>query len=105
MNTVHSSFISLGIMLGSAIGSALIPGYGLRAPLVLGIGMGVLAVTATVNIHPRDGGFELSVNLNLELTGLSQSEAEDLVEAADEVCPYSHATCGSITVTHTVHVS
>ncbi|MDQ4110476.1 MAG: MFS transporter [Actinomycetota bacterium] len=43
-NTVHSSFITLGIILGSAIGSALIPVYGLRSPVILGIGMAVLAI-------------------------------------------------------------
>ncbi|HEU5130083.1 MAG TPA: MFS transporter, partial [Glycomyces sp.] len=36
VNTVHSSFITLGVILGSAIGSALIPEHGLRAPIVLG---------------------------------------------------------------------
>lgn len=43
-NTVHSSFITLGIILGSAIGSALIPAYGLRSPVILGIGMAILAI-------------------------------------------------------------
>lgn len=43
-NTVHSSFITLGIILGSAIGSALIPTYGLRSPVILGIGMAILAI-------------------------------------------------------------
>lgn len=43
-NTVHSSFITLGIILGSAIGSALIPAYGLRSPVVLGVGMAILAI-------------------------------------------------------------
>ncbi|MFB4289462.1 MFS transporter [Nonomuraea sp. ATR24] len=49
VNTVHSSFITLGVVLGSAIGSALIPGYGLRAPIVLGV---VLAVLAILTILP-----------------------------------------------------
>lgn len=43
-NTIHSSFITLGIILGSAIGSALIPTYGLRSPVILGIGMAILAI-------------------------------------------------------------
>lgn len=43
-NTVHSSFITLGIILGSAIGSALIPTYGLRSPVILGVGMAILAI-------------------------------------------------------------
>ncbi|MFB8767834.1 MFS transporter [Nocardiopsis alba] len=46
VNTVHSSFITLGVIVGSAFGSALIPHYGLRAPIVLGIGLALLAVLA-----------------------------------------------------------
>jgi predicted MFS family arabinose efflux permease len=46
VNTVHTSFITLGVILGSAIGSGLIPAHGLRAPLVLGIALAVLAVAA-----------------------------------------------------------
>lgn len=46
VNTIHGSFITLGIIIGSAAGSALIPQYGLRAPMVLGIGLAVLAILA-----------------------------------------------------------
>ena len=46
VNTVHSSFITGGIVLGSAIGSALIPHHGLRAPVVLGVVMALLAIAA-----------------------------------------------------------
>ncbi|MEU4431904.1 MFS transporter [Nocardia rhamnosiphila] len=46
VNTVHTSFITLGVILGSAVGSCLLPGHGLRAPLVLGIVLAVLAVAA-----------------------------------------------------------
>lgn len=49
VNTVHTSFITLGVILGSALGAGLIPFYGLRAPLVLGI---VLAVLAVATILP-----------------------------------------------------
>lgn len=44
INTVHASFITLGVILGSALGSALIPAYGLRSPIVLGIVLAVLAI-------------------------------------------------------------
>lgn len=47
-NTVHSSFITLGIILGSAIGSALIPTFGLRSPVILGVGMAILALLVIV---------------------------------------------------------
>lgn len=46
VNTVHTSFITLGVILGSALGASLIPAHGLRGPLVLGIVLAVLAVAA-----------------------------------------------------------
>lgn len=46
VNTIHGSFITLGVIIGSAVGSALIPLHGLRAPVVLGIGLAVLAIAA-----------------------------------------------------------
>ncbi|MFD8853196.1 MFS transporter [Streptomyces sp. NPDC059604] len=48
VNTVHASFITLGVILGSAVGSALIPAHGLRAPVVLGIVLAVLAIAAVL---------------------------------------------------------
>jgi predicted MFS family arabinose efflux permease len=47
VNTVHSSFITLGIILGSSIGAVVIDTWGLRAPLWLGAIM-ALAGLATV---------------------------------------------------------
>ncbi|MGV9355562.1 MFS transporter [Streptomyces misionensis] len=47
VNTVHSSFITLGIILGSSIGAVAIDAWGLRAPLWLGAIMAVLGL-ATV---------------------------------------------------------
>lgn len=44
VNTVHASFITLGVIIGSAVGSALIPQFGLRAPIVLGVGLALLAI-------------------------------------------------------------
>ncbi|MGW1353671.1 MFS transporter [Streptomyces sp. NPDC002409] len=46
VNTIHGSFITLGVVIGSAAGSALIPQHGLRAPIVLGVGLAVLAIVA-----------------------------------------------------------
>ena len=46
VNTIHASFITLGVILGSAIGSALIPAFGLRAPIALGIALAVFAILA-----------------------------------------------------------
>lgn len=44
VNTIHGSFITLGVIIGSAVGSALIPLHGLRAPVVLGIGLAILSI-------------------------------------------------------------
>ncbi|MFD3809029.1 MFS transporter [Streptomyces sp. NPDC058619] len=46
VNTVHASFITLGVIIGSAVGSALIPQFGLRVPIILGIGLALLAILA-----------------------------------------------------------
>ncbi|CAL9388591.1 Inner membrane transport protein YdhP [Streptomyces sp. enrichment culture] len=47
VNTVHSSFITLGIILGSSTGAVAIDAWGLRAPLWLGAAMALLGL-ATV---------------------------------------------------------
>ncbi|WP_374936804.1 hypothetical protein [Streptomyces sp. Ru71] len=47
LNTVHSSFITLGIILGSSIGAVVIDNWGLRAPLWLGAAMALVGL-ATV---------------------------------------------------------
>ncbi|MBT0993438.1 organic hydroperoxide resistance protein [Cellulomonas sp. DKR-3] len=58
------------------------------------------AVTAEVGIGPRaEGGFGLEVTLRVELGGIDQAAAEELVEAAHQVCPYSNATRGNVPVT------
>ncbi|MGP3977559.1 MFS transporter [Streptomyces sp. 8N114] len=44
VNTVHSSFITLGIIIGSALGGLAIPHFGLIAPVWIGVGMAALGV-------------------------------------------------------------
>lgn len=57
-------------------------------------------VTAQVGIGARDDGqgFGLDVALAIHLPGIDKAEAEALVAAAHVVCPYSHATKGSLDV-------
>lgn len=58
------------------------------------------AVTADVGIGPNDaGGFGLEIALHVEFGGLDQATADQLVEAAHQVCPYSNATRGNVPVT------
>lgn len=58
------------------------------------------AVVAEVQVHPTpEGGFSLSAALHVELSGVDQAAADELVEAAHAICPYSNATRGNIPVT------
>ncbi|MCL6457728.1 MAG: organic hydroperoxide resistance protein [Gorillibacterium sp.] len=56
-------------------------------------------VVAHVTIgKDTDGGFKLEVKLDVTITGAEREVAEELVEAAHQVCPYSKATRGNIDV-------
>ena len=56
-------------------------------------------VTATVGIGPNnEGGFQLAVKLSIEIPGVEKEKAQELVEKAHQVCPYSNATRGNIEV-------
>ena len=57
-------------------------------------------VTSHVTIgKDTDGGFKLEVTLDVAIAGIEQEAAQELVEAAHQVCPYSKATRGNIEVT------
>jgi Ohr subfamily peroxiredoxin len=58
-----------------------------------------LNVEATVQLHKEDSGFFISVTLNATIPGADQAQAEKLVEAAHQICPYSKATRGNVDVT------
>ncbi|TGD82586.1 organic hydroperoxide resistance protein [Hymenobacter wooponensis] len=47
----------------------------------------------------EDGGYGISADLHVNIPGVAQSQAEQLVEAAHGICPYSRATKGNIEVT------
>lgn len=60
-------------------------------------------VEAEVGIGPNgSGGYGLAVTLVVDLPAVERSAAQQLVEAAHQVCPYSNATRGNIEVTLTV---
>ncbi|MQY17461.1 organic hydroperoxide resistance protein [Nocardia macrotermitis] len=57
------------------------------------------AVGARVGIGPNDeGGFKLEVTLEVTLPHLTRDQAQELADAAHQVCPYSNATRGNIDV-------
>lgn len=44
------------------------------------------------------GGFNLAVTLDVAITGLDQHKAEEIVQQAHAVCPYSNAIKGNVDV-------
>ncbi len=57
-------------------------------------------VTAKVSIGNKpEGGFMLAVEMDVEISGMEQKEAEELVNEAHQVCPYSNATRNNVEVT------
>ena len=56
------------------------------------------AVTAQVGIGPDGDAFGLVVTLIIHIPGLEREQTRELAEAAHQVCPYSRATRGNISV-------
>ncbi|MGW3014856.1 organic hydroperoxide resistance protein [Streptomyces longwoodensis] len=56
-------------------------------------------VTARVGIGRNEEGFGLLVRISADIPGVDAETAAALVKKAHEVCPYSRATRGNITVT------
>ena len=58
-----------------------------------------VSVSAKVGIGSRAaGGFGITTDLTIALPGLDRTQAEKLVEAAHQICPYSNATRGNVDV-------
>ena len=56
-------------------------------------------LTARVGIGPAsEGGFGLTVALDLDAPALDRAQATTLMEQAHELCPYSRATRGNLDV-------
>ncbi|MCX4693496.1 organic hydroperoxide resistance protein [Streptomyces sp. NPDC048255] len=55
-------------------------------------------VTAEVGIGKNDEGFGLIVKISAVIPNVDAATAKDLIEKAHQVCPYSKATRGNITV-------
>jgi lipoyl-dependent peroxiredoxin len=56
------------------------------------------AVDAQVDLNMGDGGYFLRAHLKVSVPGVDREIAEELVEAAHGICPYSKATGGNIEV-------
>ncbi len=56
------------------------------------------AIDAEVDIGPIPHGFGIAVRMRISLPGVDRTTAQELVDAAHIVCPYSNATRGNIDV-------
>jgi osmotically inducible protein OsmC len=56
------------------------------------------SITADVGIGPIPNGFGIQVALQVSVPGWPREQAEKVVHAAHQVCPYSNATRGNIDV-------
>ena len=63
-----------------------------------------LALDAEVDLGPiREGNaYGIAARLNVSLPGMDRAQAQQLIDAAHQVCPYSNATRGNIDVTLTL---
>ena len=59
---------------------------------------GASTVTAEVGIGPDGEAYGLVVTLVVHIPGLDREKTRQLAEAAHQVCPYSRATRGNISV-------
>ncbi|MGZ2500941.1 organic hydroperoxide reductase OsmC/OhrA [Rhizobium beringeri] len=55
-------------------------------------------VDAEIDLNVDNGSFFLRARLNVSLPGIDRDVAEELIEAAHGICPYSKATHGNIDV-------
>ncbi len=60
------------------------------------------SIDATVGIGAIPAGFGIEVQMTIHLPGMDRAQAQDLIDKAHQVCPYSNATRGNIEVTLTL---
>ena len=58
-----------------------------------------VAIDAEVDLGTTRGAYALAARLNVKLPNLEREVAQDLVDTAHQLCPYSNATRGNIDVT------
>lgn len=68
----------------------------------------VTGSAVTAHVHVLDnaaGGYQLAVELSVEIRGLDQLDADDLAAAAHEQCTFGNAARGNVDVSMEVAVS
>ncbi|MCA1395451.1 Ohr family peroxiredoxin [Bradyrhizobium sp. BRP56] len=59
-------------------------------------------VDAEIDLNQAGSAFFLSARLNVHVPGVEREVAQELIEAAHGICPYSKAVHGNIAVTTTL---
>jgi osmotically inducible protein OsmC len=57
-----------------------------------------VAIDAEIDLGLTHGNFALAARLNVSLPGIERQAAQELVDAAHQVCPYSRSTRGNVDV-------
>jgi Ohr subfamily peroxiredoxin len=55
-------------------------------------------IDTTIDLLHRGGGFVLQARLDVQVPGIDRDVAQELIEAAHAICPYSKAIAGNIDV-------
>lgn len=61
-----------------------------------------VSITGHVGMCPIPAGFGIQAELVISMPGVDRATAEQLVEKAHQICPYSNATRGNIEVKLTI---
>jgi lipoyl-dependent peroxiredoxin len=57
-----------------------------------------LAIDAEVDLGPVGQAYGIAVRMNVSLPGMDRGQAQQLLDTAHQVCPYSNATRGNVDV-------
>lgn len=60
------------------------------------------SVDTAIDLNNADGAFFLRARLDVSVPGVDRTVAQELIEAAHGICPYSKAVHGNIEVTTTL---
>lgn len=55
-------------------------------------------IDTTIDLLHKDGGFVLRGRLVVQVPGIDRAVAQDLIETAHAICPYSKAVAGNIDI-------
>ena len=55
-------------------------------------------IDTTIDLLHKDGGFVLRARLDVQVPGIDRAVAQELIEAAHAICPYSKAVAGNIDI-------